>query len=142
MPLDPGHLEVSTDFEGARDIIYTTEYEIHNFPPFSHLHNYEALCAVCRVTGRSTVLMIPAKTTCPPNWTTEYKGYLMSANQNHVHQSEYICIDKNAEARPGTDGNTDGSLLYLVETGCRMDDGSPCTSYVSGYELACTVCTI
>ena len=73
---------------------HTTEYEINYFEPFSHLHDHDIPCAVCRVIGRSTLLMMPAKTTCPPDWTSEYKGYLMSAHYRHVHQSEYLCVDK------------------------------------------------
>ena len=116
MPRDPDFLQVEAGTAGSRDLIYTTEYEINNFSPFSHLHNHDAPCAVCRVSGRSTLLMIPAKTSCPHGWTIEYKGYLMSAFHNHDHQSEYVCVDENAEARPGTSANTAGALLYLVES--------------------------
>ena len=42
------------------------------------LVNNPAPCAVCYVQGRSTILMIPARTQCPDGWTTEYAGYLVS----------------------------------------------------------------
>ena len=141
MPLDPEHQQVEARTVASRDYIYTTEYQIDSFSPFSHLDDHDAPCAVCRVSGRSTLLMIPAKTSCPSGWTIEYKGYLMSERYTHDHQSEYICVDENAEARPGTNANTDGALLYLVETTCG-NHGLPCIPYVSGNELSCVVCTI
>ena len=42
------------------------------------VHNHNVSCAVCRVSTRSTVLMIPAKATCPSSWTREYYGYIMT----------------------------------------------------------------
>jgi len=43
------------------------------------LLNNPAPCAVCYAAGRSTVLMVPARTQCPPDgWTTEYAGYLVT----------------------------------------------------------------
>jgi hypothetical protein len=44
----------------------------------SHLNNYNVPCAVCYVSTRTSVLMIPAKTQCPSSWTREYYGYLTS----------------------------------------------------------------
>ena len=35
-------------------------------------HDHNAPCAVCLVSSRPTMLMIPAKTSCPPTWTREY----------------------------------------------------------------------
>ncbi|XP_072024681.1 uncharacterized protein [Amphiura filiformis] len=141
LPLDPEDLQVEAGTSGSRAYLYTAEYEIDNFAPFSHLHDHDVPCAVCRVTGRSTLLMIPAKTTCPSNWTSEYRGYMMTAYHGHAHQSEYVCVDENAEARPGTAGSTDGSLMYLVEATCGAH-ALPCLPYVAGKELACVVCTI
>ena len=50
-----------------------------------------APCAVCYVGGRSTILMIPAKTQCPDGWTTQYAGYLAS-------ESHHASNKKNAAA--------------------------------------------
>ena len=33
-------------------------------------------CAVCHVSNRTAVYMVPAKYTCPTGWTREYYGYL------------------------------------------------------------------
>ena len=41
------------------------------------IHNHNVPCAVCAVSICETVLMIPAKTSCPTSWTREYYGYLI-----------------------------------------------------------------
>ncbi len=65
----------------AKSYIYGTEYE-HPIVGTQE-HN---VCAVCHMTTRSAVLMIPSKTSCPPNWIREYYGYLMSEYHGH-HRS-------------------------------------------------------
>ena len=82
--------------------------------------------------------MMPARNDCPSGWTEEYDGYLMAEYYSHGRQSDYICVDENAEYVHGTRANRDGALLYPVEARC----GSlPCRPYVSGRELTCAVCT-
>ena len=66
------------------------------------LHNYPAPCAVCYVGGRSTILMIPARTQCPYSWTTEYAGYLASeARLAERKRSSYVCWDEASEVAVG-----------------------------------------
>ena len=55
----------------------------------STLHDHNAPCAVCHVSTRVAVLMIPAWRHCPSQWTLEYTGYLMS---EHVLQSQHSNI--------------------------------------------------
>ena len=93
------------------------------------------------VVSRCSLLMIPAKTQCPTNWTTEYIGYLMSARQSHILPTEYECIDKDPESVPGLNGVGWGSgseILYHVEASC---NGMACPPYEAGKELTCVVCT-
>ena len=120
------------------------EYEIYNFPPFAPQHNYDAPCAVCRVTLRGTMIMIPARMTCPIGWTREYYGYLMSAYWNDK-RTEFICFDGNLKVVEGTHKDESGSELYPVEVRCRDPDpkkgGLPCEKFPNGYELSCVVCT-
>ena len=47
---------------GYRSYIYGVEYEL---PLSSALHDHNVPCAVCYVSTRATVLMIPGKLTCP-----------------------------------------------------------------------------
>ena len=117
-----------------------TEYEVSGFNPFKkNLHDHEAPCAVCFVKSRGSMLMMPARNDCPSGWTEEYHGYLMTEYWNHPKQTDFICVDENAEYVPGTQANTLSSRLYLVEGKCT---GSlPCRPYVGARELTCAVCT-
>ena len=124
------------------------EYQLRNSGPnrnsiFSEsnngvnsLLNNPAPCAVCYVEGRSTILMIPAKTQCPDGWSTEYAGYVVSDHVTHKRRS-YICVDEAPEVAVGAISQ-DQALFYPVEVHC----GSlPCSLYPTGRELACIVCS-
>ena len=118
--------------------VYGVEYEhwqSNRF--FSSVTNHDALCAVCEARGRSQVLMIPARNSCPDGWTLEYDGIL--AADHHTHKgAEFICVSSGMESRPGGQADQNGGLLYVAEVAC----GSlPCPPYVDGYELSCVVCT-
>ena len=120
-------------------LMYGTEYEL-SFNPFDkNLQNHNAVCSVCYVESRGSMLMMPARNDCPSGWTEEYHGYLMTEHYTHKSQKEFVCIDRDAEYVHGTQANTNGALLYFVEGTC----GShlPCGPYVSGRELTCAVCT-
>lgn len=119
--------------------MYGTEYEIPGFNPFSTrgLSQHDAVCAVCHVRTRGSQLMIPGTYTCPSGWTREYHGYLMSEKFYH-HSSQYICVDRDAEYVPGSGGNRNGALLYLVAGMC---GALPCLPYVDGRQLTCAVCS-
>ena len=70
------------------------------------------MCAV----ERANKIMITAKVTCPPTWTREYYGYLMSELTANDHfRTSYECVDVDAEARPGSAGDIDGALFYPAE---------------------------
>ena len=114
--------------------MYGSEYE----SPVQGEPDQNVPCAVCYVSTRPTVLMIPAKATCPPNWTREYYGYLMTAHHTH-HRSMFECVDEDMEPVPGSNANTNGALFYHVEVVC--DTGLPCKPYNNNKELNCVVCT-
>ena len=119
--------------------MYGTEYQVGSFNPFKkNLHNHEAPCVVCFVKSRGSMLMMPARNDCPSGWTEEYHGYLMTEYYNHKKQTDFICVDEDAEYVNGTQANKNGALLYPVQTRC---DSLPCNPYVAGRELTCAVCT-
>ena len=60
------------------------------------LHEHNVPCAICYASNRVSLLMIPAKLTCPTNWTMEYQGYLMAEQDGHKQNFMFECIDKNA----------------------------------------------
>ncbi len=137
MPIVP---EYSPDllYKGGVDnnegIVYGTEYE----NPLQGIHDHAAPCAVCHVSTRASLLMIPAQASCPPTWTREYYGYLMTAH--HTHQrSMYECVDADQQSLKGSEGNENGALFYHVEADCAT--GLPCPYYNNHQELNCVICT-
>ena len=133
MPLDPQYTLVHSS--GVRDhsYVYGTEYQY----PLDGSHDHNVPCAVCYVSTRETVLMIPAKSSCPTSWTREYCGYLMSSHKAHG-RTMFECVDKAQESVPGSEANTNGALFYHVEANC---NGMPCPPYDDEKELNCVVCT-
>ena len=99
-----------------------------------------APCAVCYVGGRSTILMIPARTQCPYGWTTEYTGYLVSeysGSHSYHYRTSYICLDEAPEI---TDGGRafNQAMIYPTQVLCGT---LPCSFYPTGRELTCVVCS-
>ena len=125
----------------ANSYIYGTEYELQSgLNPFSNqnLHNANVPCAVCYAKGKNAQIMIPALTSCPRHWKTEYGGYMMAERYSFAGRISYMCVDKNAEAADEGNKDENGNLAYVVEGIC----GSlPCPPYVNGRELTCVVCT-
>ncbi len=102
----------------------------------AHLHN--APCAVCRISARASVLMIPTNSTCPPSWTREYNGYLM-IEHHATSKSESICVDKELEVLPGSAAQAAVRVdISHVEGHC---NSLPCPPYIDHKELNCAVCT-
>ena len=97
-------------------------------------------CAVCYTSTRGTLLMIPAKLTCPTHWTTEYTGYLMAAYHGYNGRTLFECIDHQPESVPGLDGffvNND-ARYYHVEATC---NSLSCPPYDAEKEVTCVICT-
>jgi hypothetical protein len=126
--------------------MYGAEYQADNTHSSllfgDNLLSFDVPCAVCRVTSRATVLMIPARNECYDGWTREYAGYLMAGTWNGLSAaSQYVCVDAAPETLEGRVNDDDGlknKLFNLVEGIC----GSlKCPPYVGGRELTCVVCT-
>jgi len=102
------------------------------------LVNNPAPCVVCYVGGRSTILMIPARTQCPAGWTAQYAGYLVSEwSHNGKLRSSYVCLDEAPEIAVGGT-NQDKAVIYPVQVLCGT---LPCSLYPTGRELTCIVCS-
>ncbi len=123
----------------THNYLYGTEYETFNAGPLHSLLQHNVPCAVCYVQMRQVVLMLPARLTCPSNWTLEYNGYLMSERSVHKHSSTFECMDKDPESIPGSVANTNGALLHFNEVKCNV--GIPCPPYDSQKEITCAVCS-
>ena len=123
---------IRLELGASHNFIFGSEYE----SPIRGTHDHNVPCAVCAVSTREMVLMIPAKTSCPTSWTREYYGYLMSAHYGH-ERTMYTCVDKGQESLPGNHVNDNSVLFYHVEASCT---GMACSPY-DPQELTCAVCT-
>ncbi len=141
MPNDPEYSSSLRYQGGVRDHAYIdgAEYDF----PLQGAHNYNIPCAVCYVSTRQTMIMIPAKASCPSSWTREYYGYIMTEyrgrhNDDIRGRTMFECVDGDQEALSGSQSNTDGAILHHVEAAC---NGFPCPPYDPEKELNCVVCT-
>ena len=106
--------------------VYGVQYAIDSNQPLHRFEGHNMPCAVCFAATRDTVLMVPAKLTCPTNWTVEYTGYLM-AEAHQYYRSTYECVDKEPESVPGLDAwNGNSAFILHVEPNCV---GLSCSSY-------------
>ena len=118
--------------------LYGTEYETLHFGVYANTQDQNAPCSVCRVTGRSTQIIVQGRNVCPPYWTLEYHGYIMSAHLSHK-RTEFVCVDHRPDVIRGKAPNTNGALLYFVEVACGY--GLDCPPFDNEKELTCAVCT-
>ena len=89
LPHDPDYINYVDGQQNNGGLMYGTEYygnadslfEMTNLDDSTFIEN-NVPCAVCHIDNRTSVMMIPAKNTCPPDWTEEYWGYLVSAHYN------------------------------------------------------------
>ena len=125
----------TTTFSGNYAALYGAEYQ---FPYKNVAIDDDVPCAICKVTPGTATMMIPAKLTCPQNWTLQYHGYL-GAGHYADQATEFICIDNDPEYfERSRQLNSDGLLIYPV----RMECGSlPCPKYKNGQYMPCAVCS-
>ena len=139
LPLDPNFLTPIGGVQTARAYMYGAEYRTWT-DSNSQVHgrqNADVPCAVCHVSNRTAVYMVPAKYTCPIGWTREYHGYLM-AEYYDDYRSQFVCADVSLKQVAGTANFNGGWLLHFVEGRC----GSlPCPPYDGTSELSCAICT-
>ena len=121
--------------------MYGAEYEMYSDSNsyVNGRHNTDVPCAVCYVSNRTAVYMVPAKYTCPSGWTREYSGFLMSEKTTSTHhRSQFTGIGIALKSVVGSSADKEGLLFYFVEGRC----GSlPCPPYDNTKELSCAVCT-
>ena len=113
------------------------EYVTYDGEPLEDVGGEVVPCTVCHTSPRSSLLVIPARLSCPDSsWTREYSGFLLSS-AGSAYGSTAVCVDKYAESVcDGEDVN--GSRLYHMEAEC---NGLECPPYCPEKELACVVCT-
>ena len=141
LPMDPNFLTPISSGSQYRDLMYGAEYYTYadNKYPVKGVNHTDVPCAVCHVSNRTAVYMVPAKYTCPTGWIREYYGYLMAEWTGETrHRTQYTCVDTALKPIPGSSANKNGLVFYFVEGRC----GSlPCPPYDNTRELSCAVCT-
>ena len=135
-PEYPEYLDFLANVQGTT-IVYGVEYRSRVGQPLGNVFLENIPCAVCSGT-KSTVLMIPAKVTCPTQWRREYYGYLMAPHSIGNYRSSFICVDKAPEVVPGEAADTESCEVAHVEATC---EGLSCSSYDPEKELTCVICT-
>ena len=128
LPNDP---EYSTSSDTLRAF---TVYGVGYQSSLAGVSGQSIPCTVCYSSLRPTVVMIPAKLTCPPHWTSEYTGYLMTSSGR---RSRHECVDQSPESLSGTAAYQ----FYPLNVGCN-GAGLTCPPYSStGNALTCAVCS-
>ena len=139
LPLDPNFLTPISGNQNHRGLMYGAEYQTSTYSN-SYLHgrhDTDVPCAVCHVSNRTAVYMVPAKYTCPSGWKREYYGYLMGQYHNY-NSHQFTCVDTAFKSVVGSSADKNGLLFYFIEGRC----GSlPCPPYDNTRELSCAVCT-
>ena len=138
LPNDPQYSRYGSGVTGWSPLT-GVQYHVASGQPLHTVHDHNMPCVVCYTSSRVTVLMIPAKLTCPTNWTTEYTGYIMATRYNYNSQTLYECIDQAPESVPGLNAWDSNSALYQhVEATC---NSLSCPPYDAEKEVMCVVCT-
>ena len=90
MPHNPEYNKTMTNPVTNRGLIFGTEYQGNPDEIFDMDNNagltfedQNVPCSVCESTATS-LFMLPARITCPDNWTREYWGYLVSERSGAV----------------------------------------------------------
>ena len=84
MPHDPEYMNTMIGPDTDRGLIFGTEYQ-GNPDEIFDMDNMVGVtfvgqnvpCSVCE-SNATSMFMLPARTTCPVDWTREYWGYLVS----------------------------------------------------------------
>ena len=126
------------------DVQPTTTYIAHLYGGEYHTlgtngasHGKDPVCAVCRSTLPTTV-MIPGTNVCTSGWRLQYSGFLMAGGYDLTSGFEYICVDSALEDRIDSDEGEQGAWMYYTLTQC----GSlPCSPYVNNKVVTCAVCS-
>ena len=137
LPEFPQYRDYAPGVQGLSPI-YGAEYESSTNQPLNTVNNHNVPCVVCHSTLRESVLMIPARISCPDTWTLEYSGYLMTERYDHVGRTSAECVDKDPESVCGEMQDANGALFCHTEATC---NGLRCPPYNAEKELTCAVCT-
>ena len=137
---NPSFLSHNAGHQQWRGMIYAAKYKTQD-SPLSSLDGSSVPCAMCHVTTRGAVVVIPGQISCPSSWTKEYLGYLMASPKQH-YRTTFECIDSDSTAitnQVNSSNTTDAAMFYTTEIG--TCSGVLCPPYDTEKEITCVVCT-
>ena len=137
LPEIPEYGEYYKDGVQGHSPVAGAEFETRGDVSLAALLETNLPCVVCHAIARSSVFVKPAARSCPEDWTTEYRGYLMSGNAEG-HRQSTLCVDEYPEGVCGEEEDGDGAELYHMVAG---EDGLDITPHHRDGELSCVVCT-
>eukprot|EP00045_Choanoeca_perplexa_P018407 m.290873 g.290873 ORF g.290873 m.290873 type:complete len:3950 (+) comp17810_c0_seq1:79-11928(+) len=124
---------------GAR--IYRAEYQLNGMSSakFSALKDKDVPCTICQRPSLRDSFMMPARTSCPPNYKPDFSGIMVSSKHDH-QRTLFMCMQTDNIETVGTSSSNNNALLfYSVE----IHTGSK--SFLFGprqyYDLPCTMCS-
>ena len=132
LPSNPIHYS-----NGASGIEYVFGVEYQTSGTLNHADARNMPCAMCEVTGKSTVMVIPSRYVCPNGWRLEYNGYIMVGDDSEEGSSMYDCIDVSLEQIPGTGSDQGWHHLWPVRLGSSSDS----LPYDGSNAMTCAVCS-
>lgn len=145
LPFDPDWLDNDYTRSVPDSKITSVEYISGDNGLFANFNYYlkRAECALCQSITHPTVVMIPAKTSCPSDWKREYYGYLMSSGDQHNHSLNYICVISDSSYLKHADAAEVGGLAFVRADCSGSGNLKECSSgkYANGRQLTCVVCS-
>lgn len=132
LPPDP---DLTTKYTSSHAYMYGSECYTNEFGQDG---GNDLPCSVCRSTVQSSVLMIPAKSSCYDGWSMQYQGNLVAGNTDNEAASQYICLDEHSETLTGGQNRDHGKLFFPVKAVC---GALACPPYHNDRYLTCVVCT-
>ncbi len=97
-------------------------------------NHHDVPCALCSVEQRTAIQVIPSSYECPPAWTLEYNGYLMT----DVSHTVFVCVDIQMDVLHESELPTPyaPTLGHVIAEKLLHTD-----VYKQGYVLSCAVCS-
>ena len=138
LPTEKGSVKYYNDtfskYTGSEpEVHYLNLTEYQTFRPGKT--NFDATCALCSVSVRNFIQMIPATYECPEGWTREYYGYLMTG----FFSTTFVCVDIEMEGfQNSADAAPNHPTLHHVTAHYKISHSD---EYLDGKVLSCAVCS-
>ena len=129
MPVDDEDIKY---YPGDNESKYTLMEQVYSentteYITFTTSNNFIAVCAMCMVEGRGSIVVLPGTDKCKdPSWTMEYNGYLMTGN---------TCVGIEMEGVPRIEDSVVAFLRHEVISSIISE------YYQDQKVLSCVVCS-